>query len=177
MPLQRSSRITVLQLLMLVIGAEFGQVEADEFRATEKFKTARTIEEAIDIMHAKLRMDKKSEYVGLLSAARTRAAIRTAVQSYEVNALAISERRFPGTMQHFEDNVKPVMLKLADDGIWPKGCSIDAYYSLVEKHDNAELTYEGIGMSLQIETPTAKYKGFGLPILMVFYGRVEKEKD
>jgi len=177
MPVQRASQITVLLLVILVTGAELGRVEGDEFRATEHFKKAMTIEEAIDIMHAQLRTDRKPEYVGLLSSARTRAAIKTAVQSYEVNALAVSERRFPGTRQHFEDNVKPVMLKIADDGIWPEGCSIHAYYRLVEKRGDAEITYEGIGVGIQIETPTAKYKGFALPILTVFYGRIEQEKD
>ena len=175
--LKHRHKMIVLLLPVLATTSGLRYLEADEFPATKKFGKAATLEDAIVIMRQKLRLDGKSEYAALLSEARIRAAINTAIKSYELNAMAQSERRFPGTKEHFESDVKPVMLKLAKDGIWPEGCSMDAYYRLTEQRDGAEISYDGIGLSIQIETPEAKFKGFSLPILVLFFGRVEREAN
>jgi hypothetical protein len=115
----------------------------------------------------------RPEYAALLSEGRVRAAVRNAVKSYEMTAMNITEKRFPGTKEHFEKEIKPVCLRVADKGEWPSGCSIDAYFSLEDERNGEKIMYDGMGLSLKIETPNSNFKGFALPVLMLFYGRVE----
>jgi len=162
-------------LVAVTLVAQFAV--ADNFRTTEKFKNVKNVREAVTLAQQRLREVGKPEYAALLTEDRVRAAIRTAVKSYEITVLEKAEQRFPGTKEHFEADVKPVCLQIADKGDWPAGCSIDAYFSLNDKRNGEEITYDGLGLGLQIETPDAKFRGFTLPIVSLFYGKIEPYSD
>ena len=148
-------------------------VNAEPLRRTEEFKGVKNVSEAVRLAQKHLIDAGKPEYAALLSEERVRAAVRNAVKSYEMTALAITEKRISGTKEHFEQEIKPVCLRVADKGEWPSGCSIDAYFNLEDQRNGEKITYDGLGLTLQIETPNSTFKGFAVPVLMLFYGRIE----
>jgi len=136
----------------------------------EDFKNVKSPKEAVQVVQERLKQDGKAEYAALLSETRIRKAIRTAIQSYEAR-LGSLEKGSPGTKEYFEKEVKPVFLKVADEGQWPEGCSFSSFYTLTERRDGEEIVYDGLGLRLQVETPRAKFKGFALPIVDLYFGR------
>jgi hypothetical protein len=129
------------------------------------YDTVKTLTEAVQLAQSQLLQDGKSEYVSLLSDDRIRAAIHAAIKSYgsKIDAL---EHRFPGTKDQWEQ-LKPVYLRIADDGEWPAGTVFKADYGY---SDNAA-DYEGLLLRLNIALPTDNRRQFGLPILDLYFGR------
>jgi len=146
---------------------------AGPFRRSDDFKGIKNASDAVKLAQKHLVDAGKPEYAALLTEERVRAAVKNAVKSYELTAMEITDKRFPGTREHFEMEIKPVCLKVAEKGEWPAGCSIDAYFTLTDERNGEKITYDGMGLALQIETPNSKFKGFALPVLMLFYGRIE----
>jgi hypothetical protein len=146
---------------------------AGPFRKTDDFKGILNAGDAVKLAQKQLIDAGKPEYATLLSEERVRAAVRNAVKSYELTAVTITEKRVPGTKEHFEKEIKPVCLRVAERGEWPPGCSLDAYFALEDERHGEKIAYDGMGLRLLIETPNSKFEGFALPVLMLFYGRVE----
>lgn len=140
----------------------------------EGYERAKTLADAVKLVRSQITLDGKPEYAALLSEARVREAIRTAIASYEAFQEEAEERRFPGSTEHFQQHVKPACLRIADRGDWPAGCAFFGFYTLTESTGGEEertVEHHGLGLRLEIATPEARFKGFGLPILDVFFGR------
>lgn len=135
----------------------------------EAYRKLKTVREAVEVLKAHLTEDGKPEYAALLSEERVRKAIRTAVQSYEAG-MAVKEPDRPGIKAYFEQMIKPVCLSAADDGTWGRECQFSYFFGLTTK---TGVPYEGLGLRLLISTPDAKFQGFGLPVLDLFFGRFE----
>jgi hypothetical protein len=136
----------------------------------EDFRNVKSPKEAVEVVQARLKQDGKAEYAALLSETTVREAIRTGIQSYEAR-LDTQEKRTPGSREYFEKEVKPVLLKVADEGQWPERCSFSSFYTLTEQLDGKNIAYHGLGLRLIVETPKAKFNGFGLPIIDLYFGR------
>lgn len=140
------------------------------------FEKVKTVKEAVEVVKARLIQDGKPEYAALLSEERLREAIRTAVESYEARQDA-AEKRNAGSKEYFQKEVKPVFLKIADKGRWPEGCSFFSFYKLTDRRDGRNIAYDGLGLRLQVATPMAKFKGFALPIVDLYFGRYSESSN
>lgn len=124
---------------------------------------AESLGQALELFRKKLEEKGMCEYAALLSEDRVRNAIHTAIRSYE------AVERFEhggGTDDYFEALIKPICLEIANNGVWPQGCSLRAFFKLVE----LGITYDGLGLRLQVDTPGAEFECFALPVLDLFYG-------
>ena len=86
----------------------------------------------------------------------------------------------PGSKDYFIGTVKPVFVKIADEGAWPTNCSFFGFYSLNSPVlANKSVRYEGFWMRLQVDTPTPKgsFGGFALPIVDLAYGKLEFPRE
>jgi hypothetical protein len=131
------------------------------------FENVKTVKDAVQVVKESLKQDGKPELAALLSEAQVREAIRTAIKSYEAVHQEKQEKRKAGSKDHFQNDVKPIFLKIAEDGQWPKGCSFFSFYKLTDR----DVTYDGLGLRMQIATPQAKFSGFALPIVDLYYGK------
>ena len=173
MQLSRSLAVVFGWLAVFASISNWNLACGELFRESGDFKGIKTLKEAVKLAQKQLADSGRPEYAALLSEERVRTAVRTAVKSYEITAMTKSEKRFPGTKDHFEKAIKPICLRVADKGEWPSGCSIGAYFSLVDERNGEKIAYDGLGLGLQIETPDATLEGFALPILTLFFGKVE----
>lgn len=158
----RITQLVGLSMVALVIGRTTNDGRSEDDKPT-------ALKTEIERFQQKLKKDGKPEYVALLSEERVRAAIRTAVNSFEKNRMEKDEKAAPGTKAIFL-KVKPAYLQIAEKGELPKDCSLSGFYTLVDDHD---IRYDGLGLRLTIHTPSEKFAGFDLPILDLFYGRSE----
>ena len=143
------------------------------------YSRAGSLREAVEICRRSLEADGHEDYARLITEERVRAAIRVALESYkhvlEKRSMPYGEE-FPWVRdkevekeaRHFEDVVKPVYLRIADEGYWPQGASF--FYYLSREDDNL-VRYDCLGLRLQIETQGAASPGFAVPILDLYYGR------
>ena len=143
-----------------------GQRASGQHWSPQDFEDAKSLKAATDVVKEKLKQDGKPEYASLVTESRVREAIRKAIQSYE-KVLEKHESQNSGSKEYFEKAVKPIYLKIADAGEWPRGCSFFSFYKLTESNT----TYDCLGLRLQIDTPQAKFKAFALPITDVYFGR------
>jgi hypothetical protein len=158
-------RFAVATILLLC------QRTAAEDLAPKDFKDVKSLKGAVEVVKARLQQDGKPEYAALLSEDRVRDAIRTAIQSCEAFQ-DDNEKRIPGTKEYFDKEVKPVCLRIAEKAEWPEKCSFFSFYTLIDKRDGKEdITYDGLGLRLRIETPNGLAHAFALPILDLFFGR------
>jgi hypothetical protein len=140
------------------------------------FEKLKTLNEAVEVVKDRLRQDGKPEYAALLSEARVRDAIRTALKSYQP-LLEQSEKQTSGSKEHFQKEVQPICLKVADKGEWPAGCSFFCFYTLTDQREGRNIAYDGLGLRLQIATPNAKFKSFALPIVDLYFGKFAGPSD
>ena len=165
--------LTVLPAIALVslLCSQIAVVNAQLSASEKKFADAKNLTEAIGMYRQQLVKDDHSEYAALISEEKVRAAIGTAIRSYE-NKLADSEKseeELARSRDYFQI-VKPIYEQIAEDGSWPKRCALSGYYRLQGRRG---VTYDGLGLRLIVSTPDAEFSGFALPILMLFYGRGE----
>jgi YD repeat-containing protein len=111
------------------------------------------------------------EYAALITESRVREAIRTAVKSYEAHHLEKEDQKRPGDKEYFRNTIKPIILKIADDGTWQQGCSFSCFYTLTDRRGESEVAYHGLGLRLEVRTPDKPRQGFALPIIDLYYGR------
>lgn len=142
------------------------------------YSRAGSLKEAIEICRGSLRNDGREEYVPLLMEERVRAAIRVTLESYrhqlEKKVMTYGEdypwvrdKYVEKQIRHFEDVVRPVYLRIADDGSWPPGASFDYYLFRV---DDNNLRYEGLSLHLHLDTPGTMFHGFAATIITLNYG-------
>ena len=129
-----------------------------------------TLKAAVDVVCDQLKRDGKPKYAALLSEQQVKDAIRSAVRSYEAT-MDEQEKRNAGTKAYFETEVKPVCLRIADEGVWPTGCSFTKFYTLTDRRHGGEIAYDGLGLRIEIVTPKSPHQGFALPIVDLFFGR------
>jgi len=123
--------------------------------------TATTLSEALKGLENQLVQDNRQQFVPLLEERSVQEAIRVAQAAYEPLT--------PGKGEHYYRSViQPLLQQIVDQGAWPGNAEFDAFYELPK--DNG-VTYQGLGVSLEIWTPDEAFKGFSLPVLDVWYGR------
>jgi len=146
-----------------------------EFRLTDKhFEGIKSLKEALEVVKQELIRNGKAEYAPLLSEQRVRDATRSGIRNYEVY-LDKAERQVAGSKGYFIE-VKPVFLKIAEEGAWPPNCSFFGFYSINSSVvDGKSIMYDGFWLRLKVNTlkPKQKFGGFALPILDMAYGKIE----
>jgi hypothetical protein len=130
------------------------------------FSKAENLCEAVEMAKSRLTLESKPQYAALLSEDLVKEAISNAIKGYEV-ILEKSGEKNPGSREHFQLEVKPILVKIEKEGAWTKNCSFTWFYGLKEK----EITYPGFGLRLSVNTPGGIYSGFALPIIDLYYGR------
>ena len=83
------------------------------------FEGVQSLKAAVEVVQAKLKADGKPEYVDLLSEVRVRAAVATAIKSYEP-LLDRAEKQNAGSKEYYLKHVKPVLEKVVDNYIAAK---------------------------------------------------------
>ncbi len=140
----------------------------NQLRNGAGYENCNTLSKAVAVLRLQLEADDKPEYAALISEKRVRDAIRTAVRSYDA-FYSIDEGRknhSPERVEFWNNEFKPIFLKLADTDEWPAGCAFFASYGL---QDRAWITYDGLGLRLEI---IAKgNRKFALPIIDLYYGQ------
>lgn len=158
------------------------------------YEGAKDLKQAIDILKKRLR----NEHVALISEAKVRSAIRTAIQSYEARLKARmkdNDHKAAAlqTNKYFRDVIKPVYVQIAEEGKWFPNCAFSAFTRLEEVlPDGTHLSFDGLGLRVEVHTPGYRLDhkleeqeeprvvprvaaehvdGFGLRILDVWYGR------
>jgi hypothetical protein len=156
--------------LFAVLVLAFGIRADTKVMPHEEFATAKSLDEAVKIVKSHLERDGKPEYAALLSESRVTETIPIAIKSYEL-LLIQEEKNNPGSKDYFNKVVKPIFMKIAKEGVWPKGCSFFFFYAVSDKKNG--ITYPGLGLRLDIDTPEGKipFKGFALPIIDLYFGR------
>jgi hypothetical protein len=132
------------------------------------------LKEALEIVKQELIREGKGEYAPLLSEHRVREATRSGIRTYEA-CIDKSEQKSQGIKDHFMA-LKPVFMKIAEEGAWPPNCSFFGFYTINSRVVGAQdIRYDGFWLRLEVETPKPKGKfgGFALPILDIAYGMVE----
>lgn len=133
------------------------------------YENVTSLKDAIDVVKKQLTLDGKPEYAALITEDRVRDGIRTAIKSYE--ALPAKDGMpAVGTTDRWLKEIKPLCLKVADNGEWPPDCAFDGFYRLV---DRKQIPYDGLGLRVFVGTPKAKRAGFALPIVDLYFGRFE----
>ena len=156
--------IAAFAVFLFVHGGHQRHVNADE-----EYSAVTTLAEAIEVCQEELRQDDKSAFVGLLTEESMRDAIHTAIRSYEELLDSRGQEQDGEQKAYFNDVVKPIYVQIATDGVWHEDCRFHNLYGLTDKRG---ISYDGLLLRLQIETPTAQFQGFSLPIVDVLYGRV-----
>jgi DNA-binding transcriptional MerR regulator len=100
--------------------------------------------------------DGRGQFVALLEEGAIRQAVRVAQAAYG------------GGNEYYRSVIQPLLQGIAEQGTWPPNAEMDAFYELTDK---SGVTYQGLGLSLEVWTPGEAYKGFSLPVLDVWYGR------
>lgn len=126
-----------------------------------------TLADEVERIHRKLHADGKDHFVPMFSEESLKSAILKGIQSYESLPNEIHQPH-EGAMQYLEDTIKPLLLEAVENGTWSDKSAVDVYY---QQKDERGVIYEGLGAELDILTPGAKYPGFCLSILDVWYGR------
>ena len=111
--------------------------------------------------------DGKREYATLLTEDRVLAAIHTAIKR-EDGAVGDEEKHAAGTKDYWQNIAKPIYMEIFETRKWPASCSFDGFYKL---GDTPGISYDGLGLRLNINTPENKFKGYALPILDLYFGR------
>ncbi|HKQ52867.1 MAG TPA: hypothetical protein VJT74_10895, partial [Pyrinomonadaceae bacterium] len=109
------------------------------------YSRAGSLKEAVEICRRGLEADGHEDYARLVTEERVRAAIKVALESckhlLEKRSMPYGEdypwardKEVEKEAGHFEEVVKPVYLRIADEGSWPQGTSF--FYYLSREDDN-----------------------------------------
>lgn len=189
--------------LVLLFWSQTGVVKA-QFEAYE-YADAKSLTQAVELCKQKLVEDGHEEYAPLISEQTVRAAIRSAIRSYE-SGLANSEEgeySFGRSEEYFRNVVKPKYMQIAEEGRWPEGCYFKSVYKRVDPiiaTVNGEkiridleqrsgfpvvfekftappvLVYDGFGLSLKVRFPDSELQTFSLPIVDLYYGHTDSQE-
>lgn len=113
----------------------------------------------------RLAEDGKEQFASFFDEESLKRAIIKGVESYESLP---GDVHFDGGLEFFRDYVKPMLLGIAETGVWPDNGMVETFYQLT---DERGVTYEGLGACLEMRFPRARFPGFSLSILDVWYGR------
>lgn len=139
------------------------------FSSWPKMKSAMeqiTVLEEIERIHKKLREDGKEQFLSIFTEESLKRAILKGIQSWE--AAPTDHQKWEGSWDYWQSVVKPILIDAVENDIWSEKSTVDIYY---EQTDDQGVTYEGLGASLEMRTPGARYPGFSLAILDLWYGR------
>jgi hypothetical protein len=128
---------------------------------------AKNLGDAVARCREKLEKDGRPEYAALVSKQRIKDALKQAVTDYEA-WLKAKPGPPGGDPEYFADVVKPVAMKIVETDEWPKGCSLSWFPDVLEGRAKAR---EGFHLRLNIDTPGAKFGGFGFPLVNLSFGR------
>lgn len=130
------------------------------------------MKEAVETVKQELIRNGKAEYAALISEQRVREAMQKGIRAYEAY-LDKGEQLNPGIKEHFLVAVKPIFMKIIEEGTWSPNCSFFHFYTLSETVGNKSLSYDGFWLRLQVETPKEKFGAFALPIIDMAYGKFD----
>ena len=167
--------------LVLLAWSQTGVVKA-QFSAYE-YANAKSLTQAVELCKQKLVEDGHEEYAALISEQTVRAAIRSAIRSYE-SKLANSDEgayNFYRSEEYFRNVVKPKYMQIAEEGRWPEGCYFRSVY---RRSDPIRLVTTAKGEKIRIDLeqrsgfpavfekfyapPMLIYDGFGLSLKVRF---------
>ena len=111
----------------------------------------------------KLRTELAERFIGLLDEQAVRNAIPRSLEAYA--ARGGSQR--PGGTDYLREIIEPALRLIAEEGDWPEHASWDYFF----EHSDSGVTHRGFSVGLELRTPGARYRGFSLPILELWYGR------
>ena len=98
----------------------------------------------------------------------TTPAVRDAIpRSIEAYAATGGSADRPGGTVYLREIVEPAFRRIAEDGDWRGYASWDYFF----EHSDSGVTHRGLSVGLELRTPGARYRGFSLPILELWYGR------
>ena len=147
------------------------QKHARTAKAVPSYEEAQTLGEALALAKLQLTREDKKQFLPLLSEPAVRQAIRSALASYEAGRSVIaptaSQERQREVFEYFKA-VAPTYRQIAETGEWPEGASFTVFYGLGRENG---ITYQGLGVRLEVATPDKGFPGFALPIVDVWYGK------
>jgi hypothetical protein len=130
------------------------------------------LSDEVERVRRKLQSDGKEQFLPMITEESLRHAIIKGIQSYE--ALTVDPSKdfnlelHQAGWEHWQNVYRPLLLGIVEKGIWPDNALLDIGYEQTDEHG---VTYEGLGASLEIRVPGAKYPGFSLAILDLWYRR------
>ena len=145
----------------LVIARELGYASWPKLKAAQQQQG--TLAGELARVHRKLEMEGKVQFIPLLTGETVKHAIRKGRESYLITR--------PDTERgaaYLEQVVWPSLTAIVEREIWPATCELDVAYTQTDEHG---VCYDGIGVSLELVTPQAAFRGFSLAILDLWYGR------
>jgi len=142
-------------------------------RTPESYATAKSLKEALRIAKRPVEGDRKLDHpydalLILLTEERVRETIPIAIKNYETLEGRHPEELSAG-LDYFRSLIKPRLIKIAKEGVWPEGCSF-TYFPVSEEKDGKHRCY-GYSLTLEVHTPGEKYPLFALPIIKVEFGK------
>jgi hypothetical protein len=118
------------------------------------YERVSNLDEAAAVLRSQLIADGKPELALLLNDDQLRYAIRKMTESFEPRINKKAE---------WTERIRPLCVKMADEGYWPPGSSFDGFYRLTENN----VTYDGLGLRLNV----AKASFSALPVVNVWFGK------
>ena len=170
-------RICFAAILMIAVSAVTSEVCCSQEKSTARGRDglavegvvskAKDLRDAIDQCRAQLERTGNTEYAALVTEKHVKEALRQAVKDYE---LWLSQQPGPAAAdaKYSTEIVKPLALRIADDGVYPEGCVLSWFPDALEGRANAK---RGFHLRLMVVTPEARYPGFAFPLLDVTFGR------
>ena len=95
------------------------------------------MDEAAAVLRSQLIVDGKPELALLLNDDQVRYAIRKMTESFEPSVNRKAE---------WEEKIRPLCLKMANEGYWPPGSSFAGFYRLTGNN----VAYDGLGLRLNV---------------------------
>jgi hypothetical protein len=145
----------------LVIARELGYASWPKLKAAQQQHG--TLAGELARVHHKLEMEGKAQFIPLLTSETVKHAIRKGRESYLITR-PDPERG----ATYLEQVVWPSLTAIIEREIWPATCALDVAYTQTDEHG---VCYDGIGVSLELVTSQAAFRGFSLAILDLWYGR------
>jgi hypothetical protein len=118
------------------------------------YERVSNLDEATAVLRSQLIADGKPELALLLNDDRVRYAIRKMTESFEPRINKKAE---------WEEKIRPLCLKMANEGYWPPGSSFAGFYHLTENN----VAYDGLGLRLNVAGASSS----ALPVVDVWFGR------